>query len=144
MTTSQRGIDLIKHFEGLRLEAYQDSVGVWTIGYGHTENVYPGRVIDEYGADILLKDDLKRFEAGIDKLALSINQNQYDALVSFAFNLGLGNLSKSTLLKKVRVNPNDPTIADEFVKWIRAGGKVLPGLLTRRKAEAVLYFSQIA
>jgi lysozyme len=141
MTTSQRGTDLIKSFEGLRLEAYADSVGILTIGYGHIENVYPGRVIDEYGADILLKDDLRRFEHGINELALSINQNQFDALVSFAFNLGLGNLSNSTLLKKIRVNPNDPTIADEFKRWTRAGGKVLPGLIKRRQLEADLYFS---
>ena len=117
MKTGEKGIELIKQFEGCKLTAYLCPAKVLTIGYGHTKNVKKGQVITQLEADNLLKEDLTTFEKGITTLVRSnINQNQFDALVSFAFNLGLGNLKSSTLLKKVNNDPNDPTIKDEFVK----------------------------
>lgn len=142
MKITNEGINLIKKFEGLRLEAYLCPAGVWTIGYGHTKGVKKGQVITQSEADNLLKEDLSSFEKGVTSLIKSnINQNQFSALVSFAFNLGLSNLKNSTLLKKVNANPNDRTIVDEFIRWIYAGGKQLEGLKRRRQAEAYLYFS---
>ena len=142
MKITKEGINLIKKFEGLRLEAYLCPAGVWTIGYGHTKGVKKGQVITQLEADNLLKEDLSSFEKGVTSLIKSnINQNQFDSLVSFAFNLGLANLKSSTLLKKVNSNSNDRTIVDEFIKWIYAGGKPLEGLKRRRQAEAYLYFS---
>ena len=142
MKITNEGINLIKKFEGLRLEAYLCPAGVWTIGYGHTKGVKKGQVITQLEADNLLKEDLSSFEKGVTSLIKSnINQNQFDSLVSFAYNLGLNNLKSSTLLKKVNSNPNDRTIVDEFIKWIYAGGKPLEGLKRRRQAEAYLYFS---
>lgn len=148
MIPSQKCIDLIKKFEGCRLASYQDSVGVWTIGYGSTiwtdgKAVKQGETINLQTAEKLLTWELtnksKSVTAILDKVYY--NQNQFDALVSFAFNLGVGSLAKSTLLKKVRVNPSDPTIKDEFLKWVRAGNTILNGLVKRRTAEAELYFS---
>lgn len=141
MIITNEGINLIKKFEGLKLEAYLCPAGVWTIGYGHTKGVKKGDKITQLEADNLLKEDLSSFEKGVTSLIKSnINQNQFDALVSFAFNLGLVNLKNSTLLKKVNSNPDDRTIVDEFIKWIYAGGKPLEGLKRRRQAEAYLYF----
>ncbi len=144
MNVSQKGIDLIKQFEGLRLKAYQDSVGVWTIGYGTTvypngKRVKPGERISSLQAEEYIKVDINRRAAAIGEL--KVNQNQFDAIVSFAYNLGLGAWNKSTLRKKVIADNNDPAIRDEFMKWVNAGGKRLPGLVKRRKAEADLYFS---
>lgn len=142
MKTSERGIDLIKSFEGLSLKTYKCPAGIDTIGYGHTGNdVKPDMVITEQQAEELLKKDLNQFEIGVGKLITSgINQNQFDALVSFAYNLGTGALQKSTLLKKVNADPDDLAIAKEFNKWVLAGGKRLEGLVRRRKAESDLYF----
>jgi lysozyme len=144
MTVSQQGIDLIKQFEGLRLKAYQDSVGVWTIGYGTT--MYPdgtrvkkGDVITIQQADEYLTKDVQRRAAAVG--TIHVNQNQFDAIISFCYNLGLGAWAKSTLRKKIIQDRNDPTIRDEFMKWVNAGGKKLPGLVKRRKQEADLYFS---
>lgn len=141
MRTSQRGINLIKQHEGLRLEAYRCPAGVFTIGYGHTAGVRRGDVIDERRAEQLLADDLKRFEAVVNRECPGINQNQFDALVSFTFNLGETNLRKSTLLKCVKANPDGQNIYTEFLRWNKSKGEVLPGLIRRRKAEADLYFS---
>src|SRR5574344_1153474 len=141
MKTSEKGINLIKKFEGCKLTAYKFPAGVWTIGYGHTRNVHKGEKITQQQADELLKQDLLVYEAGINVMRLNINQNQFDSLVSFAFNLGLGALQKSTLLKRIKVNPNDPKIKDEFLRWSYAGGKQLKGLLLRRQAECDLYFN---
>jgi lysozyme len=131
-------------FEGKRLKAYQDSVGIWTIGYGTTfypdgQKVKQGDSITEERADFLLKWQVLSKAVVVDSL-VKVNQHQFDALVSFAYNVGTGALKKSTLLKKVLVNPNDPSIADEFRKWCRAGGVVLKGLQARREAEQALYF----
>lgn len=141
MKTGIQGIKLIKKFEGCKLTAYKCPAGIWTIGYGHTRNVHKGEVITQQQADELLKQDLNIYEIGVEALKLNINQNQFDSLVSFAFNLGLGALQKSTLLKRIKVNPNDTKIKDEFLRWSYAGGKQLKGLLLRRQAECDLYFN---
>ena len=139
MKTSPKGISLIKEFEGLSLDAYLCSAGVLTIGYGHTGGVQKGDRITAKKAEELLQDDLKKFENGVLRLVrVPLNQNQFDALVAFAFNLGVGNLGKSTLLRKL--NDRDfRGAAAEFVKWNKAGGKELAGLTRRRIAEAELF-----
>ncbi|MBN3006243.1 lysozyme [Chromobacterium alkanivorans] len=140
MNISANGVKLIQQFEGLRLKAYQDAVGVWTIGYGHTgPDVTPGLVITQAQADALLARDLSRFEAGVTRLVqVPLNQNQFDALVSFSYNLGLGSLQNSTLLRLL--NQRDYAgAAAQFPRWNKAGGKVLPGLTRRRAAEQALF-----
>ena len=138
--TSQTGIDLIKQYEGLRLTAYKCAAGVWTIGYGHTEGVTGAMIITEETANELLERDLAKFEAGVAELVrVEINQNQFDALVSFAFNVGLANLAKSTLLKKINGLRPVGECQAEFLRWNKAGGKVLAGLTKRRNAEAYLF-----
>ena len=141
MKTSPKGIALIKEFEGLRLKAYQCPGGVWTIGYGHTAGVKPGMLISKAQAEEYLKADLIAFERYLNGLGLALNQNQFDALISFIYNVGTGNFSNSTLLRKVRANPQDNSIMDEFLRWVYSKGRVLPGLQRRRLAEMKLYFS---
>ena len=141
MKTSPKGISLIKEFEGLRLKAYKCPGGVWTIGYGHTAGVKPGIVITKAQAEEYLKADLIAFERYLNGLGLALNQNQFDALVSFIYNVGTGNFSNSTLLRKVRANPQENSIMDEFLRWVYSKGRVLPGLQRRRLAEMKLYFS---
>jgi len=140
MKTSDKGIEFIKRHEALRLNAYLDSAGVPTIGYGHTLGVRMSDTITKSQAEQLLRGDLITAESEINKHNLNINQNQFDSLVSFVFNLGVGNFARSTLLRKIKSNPNDPAIRKEFEKWIYAGGKVLNGLVRRRREEADLYF----
>lgn len=134
------GLDLIKHFEGLKLRSYLCPAKVWTVGYGSTgPHVKPGMVITEPQADKLLQDDLDRFERAVTQLVtVPLTQNQYDALVSFAFNCGIAALTKSTLLKRVNARQFD-LVSAEFAKWNKGGGKVLAGLTRRRKAEAELF-----
>lgn len=133
-------------FEGLRLEAYLCPANVPTIGWGNTryENGNPvkmGDKINKSRADELFKNIVEGFSSGVFVLVKSeLNENQFSALVSFAYNVGLGNLQRSTLLKKVNANPNDKSIMVEFIRWNKAGGKIMPGLTRRRKAEAQLYF----
>lgn len=136
------GLDLIKDFEGLKLRAYLCPAKVWTIGYGSTgPHVTPGKVITEAEAEELLKDDLDRFEKAVTRLVtVPLRQNQYDALVSFAFNVGISALERSTLLKRVNAKLFDQA-ASEFAKWNRAGGRPLAGLTRRRAAEAALFRS---
>jgi lysozyme len=141
MKTSQRGIELIKKHEGLRLAAYLCPAGIPTIGYGHTKGVKLGQVITETEAEQFLIEDLKTSEQEIDSLNLRLNQNQFDALVSFVFNVGAGNFRSSTLLRRVRLNSNDNDIENQFKRWVYANGRVLPGLVKRRNDEAKLYFS---
>lgn len=145
---SQKGLDLIKRFEGLELKPYKCPAGIPTIGYGNT--YYPSGVkvkltdpaITQIVAEALLKFLLGSYEKSVDSFCRDdISQNQFDALVSFAYNCGVNSLKSSTLLKKVNANPKDVTIADEFMKWNKAGGRVLAGLTKRRQAEADLYFS---
>jgi lysozyme len=148
MNPSQNCINLIKQFEGYRSKAYIDAVGVPTIGYGSTmwndgKKVKLGETITLEGAGLLLYWEVNRKAAMLDKL--TINQNQYDALTSFIYNVGSGAFSKSTLLKKVKANANDVSIRNEFLKWNkgRVGGVLveLKGLTKRRIAESDLYFS---
>jgi lysozyme len=142
MKISQKGIDLVKSFEGLELKSYKDSVGVLTVGYGSTgPHVSAGMIITKEQAEQLLKKDLERFEKGVSELVkVPLTRNQFDSLVSFSFNLGLGNLKSSTLLKKL--NASDYIGASrEFERWNRAGGKVLAGLTRRRIAERDLFLS---
>lgn len=142
MKISQKGINLIKTFEGLSLKAYKDSVGVVTIGYGSTgPHVSMGQIITEVQAETLLKSDIARFERGVSDLVTApLNQNEFDALVSFSFNLGLGNLKSSTLLRKLN-SLDCQGAAKEFERWNKAGGKVLAGLTRRRIAERDLFLS---
>lgn len=141
MRTSQSGINLIKSFESLRLKAYKCPAGVWTIGYGHTKGVKPGDVVDMQKAELLLADDLRELEAVVNWECPNVNQNQFDALVSFVFNCGTGSFLKSTLFKCVKVNPQNQNIRYEFGRWTRSKGVELAGLIRRRKAETELYFS---
>lgn len=139
MTTSQAGRDLIKKYEGLRLKAYKCPAGVWTVGYGHTRGVTSSTEISQSMADLFLQDDIRPLERHINKLGINFRQGQFDALVSFMFNLGEGNFNKSTLKKKILAGGNDEDIAAEFKKWNKAGGKVLDGLTKRREEEAEMW-----
>ncbi|EPV2527008.1 TPA: lysozyme [Enterobacter hormaechei] len=146
MQTSEKGIALIKQFEGCKLTAYQDSVGVWTIGYGWTQPVdgKPIRArmtIKQETAERLLKTGLVSYESDVSRLVkVGLTQGQFDALVSFTYNLGARSLSTSTLLRKL--NAGDYAgAADEFMHWNKAGGKVLNGLTRRREAERALFLS---
>lgn len=140
MKTSSSGKNLIKRWEGLRLTAYRDPVGVWTIGYGHTKDVYEGQTITVAQADAMLEAELAEYEGYVnDYVTANLNQNQFDALVSFVYNVGPGNFAGSTLLRKVNADPDDPTIPAEFKRWNRAGGEILNGLTRRRNEEAELY-----
>ena len=144
MKTSQKGIDLIKEFESLSLTAYLCPASVWTIGWGTTKGVTQGMRITQQQADDLFAEDLAEFEGYINKyVKRKLNQNQFDALVSFVYNVGVGNLLKSTLLKLVKANPNDEGIAAQFGQWIYAGGKKSNGLRRRRQREAELYFTKV-
>lgn len=147
MKSSQKLVDLVKSFEGLRLEPYKCSAGVPTIGYGTTK--YPNGVfvgmqdpeITAGYAEQYLKHDLGKFEAGVTKVVtVPLSQNQFDALVSFSYNLGLGALKGSTLLKLL--NAGKPSeAAKEFPRWNKAGGKELAGLTKRRLAEQALFLA---
>jgi lysozyme len=139
MQISSNGLALIKHFEGCKIKAYKCSAGVWTIGYGSTgSHVYEGKMITEQEASNLLFEDVERFERQVDSLDLPLEQYQFDALVSFAFNLGFGSLLKSTLLKKLKAGDIEQA-AKEFLKWNKVGGVVLQGLVKRREAESKLF-----
>lgn len=144
MKTSQAGIDLIKSFEGCKLRAYQDSVGIWTIGVGHTgPDVCAGVTVSDQEAISLLQMDLHEAEEAVERLVTApLNQNEFDALVSFTFNLGEGNLKKSTLLKYLNQMRYEDA-ANEFPRWNRAGGQILPGLTRRREAEKRLFLEAI-
>ena len=146
--TGSAGIDMIKHFEGFRSAPYKCPAGIPTIGYGATFYTNGKKVtmsdksITETEAVALLKSMLVSFEKYVDSYCVdAINQNQFDALVSFCYNLGPSNLKSSTLIKKVNANPNDPAIRVEFMKWTKAGGRTLAGLVKRREAESNLYFT---
>ena len=139
MTTSRLGLRLIKDFEGLRLAAYKCPAGVWTIGFGHTKGVKQGQVITEAQACDYLVEDIGPIERQLNKLGINFRQEQFDALVSWIFNLGWGNFSNSTLKKKIIADAKDEDITAEFIKWINAGGKPLPGLKKRRVAEANMF-----
>jgi lysozyme len=148
MILDNRGYLLITKHEGLKLKPYLCPAKVPTIGYGNT--YYPDgkrvtlldKEITKQEAFDMFKEIANRFAKRVDELVTSnINQNQFNALVSFAYNVGTGNFSSSTLLKKVNKNPNDLTLKAEFLRWNKAGGKVLNGLTKRRNEEADIYFS---
>ena len=145
MKTGTKGIELIKRFEGFEERAYLCPAGVWTIGYGHTSGVHEGQMCTPEQAESWLQEDLKSAENAVNALDPSrpLRQNEFDALVSFVYNLGQGNFRDSTLRRKVLVNPDNPTIRDEFGRWVYADGRMLPGLVARREAEADLYFSDM-
>lgn len=134
------GLNMIREFEGLRLRAYQDSVGVWTIGYGHTKNVQPHMRISIEQAEDFLEDDVRPIEQKLNRLGINLRQGQFDALVSFIFNLGEGAFNRSTLKKKILASATDREITAEFKRWdkVKINGKYqsLEGLTRRRAAEA--------
>lgn len=137
--TSQAGVNLIKSCEGFRNEAYLCPAKVWTIGYGTTRNVQPGMTITESQGQELLQDDLVVFEKAInEQVKVPLTQNQFDALVCFVYNVGQGNFKSSTLLKKLNAGEYS-AVPEELQKWTKGGGKVLPGLVKRRQAEAELW-----
>jgi lysozyme len=144
MNVSETGIELIKKFEGCALKAYKCPAGVWTIGYGHTLGVNEGQNITKTQAEEYLKQDLKQFETAVNNLVnVPLNKNQFDAIVSFCYNLGAGNLKKSTLLKLL--NKGDyKGAAEQFDHWVYAGGKKLNGLVKRRAAEKKLFLTKVA
>ena len=141
MKASIDAYELIKQFEGLRLEAYLCPAGIWTIGYGHTSGVSPNSFITIQEADEYLHRDVATIEMKLNKLNLILRQCQWDAIISFVFNVGIGNFKSSTLLAKIRTNPDDNSIMDEFLRWVYANGKVMRGLQKRRLTEMKLYFS---
>ena len=136
---SKGGLSLTESCEGLRLQAYQDSVGVWTIGYGHTHGVFPGMSITQLQAEQFLLDDAQAAVNCVNQLvAAEINQNHFDALVDFVFNEGPTHFATSTLLENLNANDFDGA-SGQFLVWDRAGGQVLQGLLTRRTKEQTLF-----
>ncbi|SFN20163.1 Phage-related lysozyme (muramidase), GH24 family [Izhakiella capsodis] len=149
MQISNKGLDLIKEFEGCSLVAYQDAVGVWTIGYGWTNPVdgvpvHVGMTITQAKADELLSEGVKQYEKPVkDNVTYALTQYQFDALVSFTYNLGATNFASSTLLKKLNAGETQ-VAADEFLRWNKAGGKVLFGLLRRRAYERDMFLGYTA
>lgn len=148
MKISQKGLDLIKKFEGFSAKPYICPAGVPTIGYGATYYTNGTKVtmsdepISEEWAEQLLSNMVHTYEKGVISLVIpKITQNQFDALVSFAYNVGVTNFRKSTLLRLINKDPNNPEIATQFMKWVRGGGKVINGLIKRRQIESKLYFT---
>ena len=148
MKISTTGINLIKSFEGLKLQAYIDAVGILTIGYGHTGlDVHKGMTITEAQATDLLYKDLTSFESAVTKLiTIPLNQNQFDALVSFTYNVGVGSLESSTLRRRLNAHEDPNTVAkQELIKWVKGNNnQTLPGLVTRREAEIALFCKEIS
>ena len=143
MITS-KSLDLVKHFEGCKLSAYKCPAGVWTIGYGHTAGVKQGDTCTQMQADLWLKNELAAQERTINEFVIvKITQNQRDALASFIYNVGPGAFKNSTLARKLN-NGDYVGAAAEFAKWTKAGGKTLPGLISRRAAERALFESKTA
>jgi len=142
MTTSRVGIRLIKDFEGLRLAAYKpvSTEKYYTIGWGHcSPDIKPNQVITHEQADDYLIEDISPLERHLNKLGINFRQEQFDALVSWLFNLGIGNFKKSNLLKRIQADATDEAIAAEFIKWIYSGNTPLAGLKKRRVAEANMF-----
>jgi len=139
MNISQEGISLIKKFEGCELEAYQCAAGVWTIGYGSTKDVKEGDTLTQKEADNLLLHEMQEYEGYIKELVkVPLKQNQFDALVSWVFNLGPANLKTSTMLKFLNAGDYH-LIPSQIKRWNKASGKVLEGLIRRREAEALMF-----
>ena len=139
MKLGERGTEILKYFEGCKLTAYQDSVGVWTIGYGHTKGVYNGMTITQEETEQMLLTELEEYEGYIENMVtVPLTQNQFDALVVWIYNLGPTNFKNSTLLKELNAG-NYNAAGQEITRWNKAGGKVLAGLVKRREAEAELF-----
>ena len=139
MQISKAGLDLIKQFEGLYLNAYRCPAGVPTIGYGHTAGVAMGQTITQQQADDFLRRDVRQFERAVSRLVhVPLTQGQFDALVSFTYNLSAANLGNSTLLRLLNAGDYKGAAA-QFDRWTKAGGKELPGLVKRRAAERALF-----
>ena len=144
MRTSKKGIDLIKKFEGIKTKAYKCPAGVWTIGYGHTKDVKKGDTCTMAQAIEFLKEDLRVFEGAIDDLVkVELNQNQFDALVSFVYNVGSGAFQDSTLRKFLNAG-HFPLAAGQFDRWVYAKGVKLEGLVKRRAAEKELFLAHVS
>ena len=140
MKCSQEGLALIKKFEGCRLKAYRCSANVLTIGYGHTGGVKEDDTISQPEADELLENDIAKFEEYVsDNVIVELKQYQFDALVAWTFNLGVGNLRSSTMLKKLNEYGDYDSVPSEMKRWNKAAGKTLDGLIRRRKAEGLLF-----
>ncbi len=151
MQISPKGIALIKEFEGCILTAYKDpgaenglpiTIGIGSTMYTDGSKIKLGDVITQEKAEQLLAWEVGNKASVLNGNGIKVNQNQFDSLCSFIFNIGVGAFNKSTLLKKVKANPNDPTIANEFLKWNKNNGKVMKGLTRRRQAESDLYFAK--
>lgn len=141
---TEKGLKMLKAFEGCRLKAYKDAVGVWTIGYGHTQGVHEGMTITQEEADKMLKADVVVFESQVNCMVTrKLTPYQLDALTSLCYNIGRRNLGNSTLLKRINANATEAVIRKEWMRWVYAGGKVLPGLVARREAEANHYFTTL-
>lgn len=149
MELSTKIKEKIKAWEGCRLTAYRCPAGVWTIGYGHTTGVTAGMKITQQEASTMFEKDIKQFSDQVRRTigTVTLNNNQFDALVSLAYNIGIGRLSKSELLKKVKANPDDPTIRAEFARYVYATSngvkRRLTGLVRRRTEEANHYFGAV-
>ena len=141
MEASEILIEKLKEFEGFRRDAYRDVTGVLTIGYGHTgSDVREGDRLTTYAAEELLLMDLREHERAVRQLKVAYTQGQFDALVSFAFNVGIGRLNRSALLKVIRNGGSKAQITREFKRWVFAGGQRMPGLMKRREWEAKRFF----
>jgi lysozyme len=141
MTISQKGLEIIKRHEGLKLEAYMCPAGVWTLGYGTTKGIVQGMSCTIKAAEAMMERDVSYFAAKVaDLVKVPTTQSQFDALVSFAYNVGSKAFADSTLLAKLNAGDEDGAAA-EFLRWIKGGGKVLPGLIKRRREERDLFIS---
>lgn len=139
MTISDKGIELIKAFEGCKMFTYRDIVGVATIGYGHTKGVKMGQAITQKQADEYLREDLQECEKALNECNVNFRQEQFDALCSWIFNLGMGAFKKSTMLVRIQTGASDVAVTDQLVRWYNTGGKPLLGLKRRRIAEANMF-----
>jgi len=139
MKISEDGLELIKKFEGCETSAYQDSVGVWTIGFGHTKGVEEGQTCSIEDAESMLADEMDEYEGYINNMVkVDLQQHEFDALVAWVYNLGPTNLGESTMLKVLNGGQFD-RVPDEMNRWTRAGGEILEGLVRRRQAESLMF-----
>ena len=139
MKISEDGLELIKKFEGCETSAYQDSVGVWTIGFGHTKGVEEGQTCSIEDAESMLADEMDEYEGYINNMVkVELQQHEFDSLVAWVYNLGPTNLSESTMLKVLNGGQFD-RVPDEMNRWTRAGGEILEGLVRRRQAESLMF-----
>lgn len=139
MKTSNKGLQLIRDFEGCVLTAYKCPAGVWTIGYGHTRGVKPGDKISRSLAEDYLLSDVRSVERQLNTLLPELEQQQFDALVSFVFNLGWTKFTSSTLLKRIQAHSGDQAVCEQLLRWVYSGKTPLPGLMRRRVAEANMW-----